>query len=224
MREFCRRTIMPWFTGEPGFIEDRKLRGEEMDSYRLGIKFFVADGSNVSVETFIPVFHSWIQRRAIEDHLLIDVADYKHVPHGPGAVLIAHEANYSMDEEDGRLGLLYVRKQPGGASFGERIRQCFTAGLQACDVMENEEQFAGRIRFKTDEAVFRIYDRLLAPNTGQTFAAVEAELKGVVADLYHTATVELKHVESAERVFEVRIKTGSSLGVRALLDRAAIPR
>jgi hypothetical protein len=193
-----------------------------MDSYRLGVKFFVADGSDIGVESFVPVFHSWIQRRAIEDHLLIDIADYKHVPQGPGVVLVAHEANYSMDEEDGRLGLLYMRKQPGGTSFVERLRQCFTAGLRACEVLENEVQLAGRIRFKTDEAIFRIYDRLLAPNTRQTYAAVEAELKSVVADLYHGAAVELKHVESAERVFEVRITAGASPGVRALLDHLTV--
>ena len=34
---------------------------------------------------------------AVPDHLLIDVADYAHVPNGPGTVLVAHEANIHID-------------------------------------------------------------------------------------------------------------------------------
>ena len=49
------------------------------------------------------VFHQWI-RDSVCPEMLIDVADYRHVPAGPGVMLIGHEANYSLDNRENRLG------------------------------------------------------------------------------------------------------------------------
>ena len=40
------------------------------------------------------------------------MADYRHVPEGPGVMLIGHQANYSVDNTDNRLGVRYNRKEP----------------------------------------------------------------------------------------------------------------
>src|SRR5690242_14064653 len=138
-----------------------------MDSSKLAVKFFVENSSGLKTDAdFVPVFHRWIQTRAVPEHQLIDVADYAHVKDGPGTVLISHEANFHADLGGGRLGLLYTRKQPlAGNSFPQRLRETFAHALRACALLEAEESLRGRIRFRTDEAVFRIYDRLHGPNT-----------------------------------------------------------
>ena len=76
-----------------------------MTSHRLVLKVFAEGGSDVNASVLVPVFHGFIQTNAIEDHLLIDVADYDHVHHGPGTLLVSHEANFGMDRGGGRLGL-----------------------------------------------------------------------------------------------------------------------
>src|SRR5205814_1119849 len=123
-------------------------------------------------------------RHALADHLLIDVADYKHVPEGPGTVLVSHEANIYTDQGEGRLGLLYFRKQPfaGAATFAERLRATFRDALEACNLLEEEPALHGRVRFRTDELLFRVYDRLLAPNTDETFAEVKPELEAFLSE------------------------------------------
>jgi hypothetical protein len=62
----------------------------------------------------VPVFHRWIQQKSFPNHLLVDVADYAHVPEGPGTLLVSHEANIHFDRDGGKPGVLYVRKQPAG--------------------------------------------------------------------------------------------------------------
>ena len=47
-----------------------------------------AKGDKVELEKLVPVFNEWILNKKIDDELLIDVADYAHVPQGPGVVLI----------------------------------------------------------------------------------------------------------------------------------------
>ncbi len=81
-----------------------------MDTVKYELKLFLDDASGVELEEFIPVFHDWIQTQQLAE-LLIDVADYRHVPQGPGIALIAHDAHYVMDLTDARLGLLYSRRR-----------------------------------------------------------------------------------------------------------------
>src|SRR5262245_37868989 len=77
---------------------------------RLSVKFYATETSTLEWESLIPIFYRWIQTHAVEG-LLIDVADYKHVPQGPGLLLIGHEGDYAIDESDGRLGLRYTLKR-----------------------------------------------------------------------------------------------------------------
>src|SRR5437763_6632749 len=122
-----------------------------MQSYKLAVKFFVDRASAVKSDEFARVFHSWIQNGAIKDHLLIDVADYQHVVGGPGTVLVAHEANFSMDRKEGKLGLMYTRKQPASEEFFDRLKQAFAACLQGCGRLEADTQR----RFKAQQCVVR---------------------------------------------------------------------
>ena len=88
----------------------------------------------------IPVFHRWIQEQALPG-LLVDVADYRHVPEGPGVVLVAHEAIYGLDLGGGRLGLLYNRRTRLDAAPAEALPQAFRAALEACRKLEQEPEF-----------------------------------------------------------------------------------
>src|SRR5580692_979536 len=77
----------------------------------INVKIFVADATPVDVGDAVGVFHQWI-KDSVCPEMLIDVAEYRHVPAGPGVLLIGLEANYSFDERENRLGLLYNRKAP----------------------------------------------------------------------------------------------------------------
>jgi hypothetical protein len=190
-----------------------------MDSHKLGLKLFAREGSSLGHGEVVPVLHSWIQTRAIEGHQLIDVADYAHVKNGPGTVLVAHEANFYTDEAQGRLGLLYQRKQPAPGGFAERLRQAFRATLEAAKLLES----GTKLRFKTNEWSFRIYDRLLAPNTEATFAAVKPELGALLSQLYAGADVRLEHRASEYGIFEVTITTDHSPSIAESLERLPAP-
>jgi len=194
-----------------------------MTSHKLSLKLFAVDTPALAADAIIPVFHSWIQQHALSDHLLIDVADYAHVPEGPGTVLISFEANLSMDKADNRLGLLYVRKQPvvGAASFEQRLAAVFRSTLEAAAKLEEEVTLRGKLRFRTDEMLFRIYDRLLAPNETSTFEQIKPALQKFVEKVYGGAQVSLERVGKAEELFEVKVKSGKSEGVAVLRERLA---
>ena len=64
----------------------------------------------VSAKAIVPVFHKWIREQSIDD-LLIDVADYTHLPSGPNALLVGHEANLAIEASADCVGLCYIRKR-----------------------------------------------------------------------------------------------------------------
>ena len=158
-----------------------------MEAYRLGIKFFAADPASIRLENFIPVFHRWIQNQSLAGHLLVDVHDYSHMHQGPGILLVAHEGNFSIDESDGRPGLMYFRKTPTAFSPVEHLATIFKSALQACRLLEKD---AG-VRFNVNDFAVIANDRLNAPNDEKTFAELKPSLTAALLQVFEGAEFRL---------------------------------
>lgn len=154
-----------------------------MDLHKFCVKFFAEDPSAVKLDAFIPVYHRWIQKQAVEG-MLVDVADYGHLPQSPGVLLVAHEADYCMDAMEGPLGLLYNRKSASAGRLSDRITSAFRAALGACVKLENEPEFLGKLKFKAGAPVFIANDRLNAPNTEEAFQALRSDLAAALAKVF----------------------------------------
>lgn len=185
-----------------------------MDLQKINVKFFVANGEGIGLTDFIDIFNSWIQG---SDGDYYDLADYSHMRAGPGILLISHEANISMDDAGNRLGLLYNRKQPLGGGNNEKLKFAFQTALEFCRRVENEQALRGRVRFRGDEVHFLINDRLVAPNTNETFRAVKPELEGLARALYGGAEFALDHDPDPKQRFSVFIRTQRAFEVNTLL-------
>jgi hypothetical protein len=191
-----------------------------MDLQRIGIKIFADDSAAVPLREFIPVFHTWIQKQAIENHLLIDVHNYSHIHNGPGILLVAGEGNFSIDMSDGRMGLLYYRKVPG-----EGVASVLRTALQACSLLETDPSLKGRLHFRTDEIQIVANDRLLAPNTEETFqelsVALISNLKRLLPEVKWT--LKRSSLNPKDRL-TIRVHTGQSESVSVLLSRMSKTR
>jgi hypothetical protein len=142
----------------------------------INLKVFIPDAEAFDLADAIPVFHQWV-RDGVCPEMLIDVADYRHVSAGPGVLLIGHEANYSFDNRENRLGLLYNRKATLNGTFQSRLAQAHRAAIEACDRLEQEAPFRGKLKFDRNALEVFINDRLLAPNNDETWQALRPELE-----------------------------------------------
>ena len=148
-----------------------------MELQHVNVKIYVEGDLTVDPARFIKVFHEWIQEDAL-DEMLIDVADYRHVPAGPGVLLIAHEADYSMDNTDNRWGLRYNRKSMLEGDNENRFRQALRSAANACRLLEARlADESVPLKFSRHEFELFINDRALAPNSPETFAACRPELE-----------------------------------------------
>ena len=178
-----------------------------LDLQHVNIKIF-AKKADIDLVDAIPIFHRWIQDNA-RPELLIDVADYKHVPDGPGIMLIGHEADYSLDETDGRLGLLYNRKTPIDADAQGALSQAFESAVAGAKLLEEEPEFAGKLRFDYGDAAVIVNDRALAPNNEDTLHALRPEIERFFGGVHGAGNFTLTHVGEPRDRFQVEVKAKS---------------
>lgn len=148
---------------------------------RIDVKLFTAPGKHVQPDALIPVFHGLIQRSAVADELLIDVADYGHVVDGPGVMLLAHQGQYGYDLVKGKPGLLYSMRRSGVEdAFAPSLRYALSHAAKMAALLEQEEALRGKLELDAGNLLVRVNDRLRAPNDAATAKALEPELRAVL--------------------------------------------
>ena len=192
-----------------------------MIASRLQIKLFLENPDALELSALTGVFQRWIQDKALEG-LLIDVAEYTHVHQGPGVMLIAHEANYSVDETDGKRGLLYNQKRTPEKSGEEHLKTAFRRALKACLLLENEPETAGKLKFNAGHFRIFINDRLAAPYGPQGREDFEKILKPFLDSLYEGAScLFLPEMDHRKQVgFEVKV--GKAFEMKDLMEKLKV--
>lgn len=193
-----------------------------MELQHINVKLLLRDPEAVDLSAAIPVFHSWIQEQVC-DELLLDVADYQHVESGPGVVLIGHEADYSLDNVDGRLGIRYNRKAAIEGNNQDRFGQAVTAVLHAAQRLESDPHLKQSIKVSGREIEVWINDRALVPNNDASRNSLEAELRAFLGRLFASTAYSLSFEKDPRRLLHVRIRPEVSFTTAELLENLGQP-
>jgi hypothetical protein len=168
-----------------------------MELQHLIVKLPVDGELTVEPAVFIDLFHRWVARQDMPE-LLVDVADLRHVPAGPGVVLVGMQADYAMDHNAHQWGMLYRRKDVLPGSNGDRLRQAIGAAARAARRVEQE--LGGQVRFSRSAFDVVVNDRLLAPNTAESLSAVVAEIQAFAREvLGHDSVTVTPHAADLRR-------------------------
>lgn len=187
-----------------------------MDVERFCLKFF-ARTSDVDERLFIPIFHDWIRLKSLPG-TLIDVADYSHVPEGPGIMLISHEINYAMDHGGGQFGLSAQRKLGPRATHQEAVVALAKRMATFATQLENDSRLHGSLSLDGGKFIYSANDRLRLPNTAESFAAIRADLKAAAATLYDNKPLTITRLVNDPRErLTVLVETTTSLTMSSLL-------
>jgi hypothetical protein len=188
-----------------------------MELQKINIKIY-GDGSVPELVTFIPVFHNWIQNKSCEE-LLIDVADYSHVPAGPGVVLIADECNYSVEYgSEEKFGLLYNTKEVRQGDNESRIRHAVHQALKAAVRMEGDERLRD---LKFPGQLFRlIVNSRDLSNNDSTFQSMQNDLNAAFDKIFGDSKYSTKRVSNDGRErLTVEVMHASRQDLHSLLGR-----
>jgi hypothetical protein len=155
---------------------------------QVAVKILLKSAEGLELDAFIPIFHEWIREHRIDNELLIDVADYRHVPNGPGVMLIANEAHYAIDSDGGTTGLLFCRRRDPLGDPEAAFRHALGQAATAASLIEKEASLGGSLSFDTSRIEMRVLSRLTAPNTDETRGALEPIWSKVLGDVGFSGT------------------------------------
>jgi hypothetical protein len=208
---------------------DLSKSDQTIDLQHINVKVLLEGGADLDagvLDSIIPIFHGWIQNRALPE-LLIDVADYRHVHHGPGIVLIGHEADYSIDNTNGRLGLRYNRKaQLTGSGFETnhaKLAQAAKAALTATKHLQGDTRLNGKLYFNGHDIELFINDRLIVPKNNapiddEARRTLDLEIRQFANKLLNGAEYSLTYESDPRRLFGAAIHSARVFTVEELLQ------
>ena len=166
----------------------------------------------------IEAFHRFIQRGLVEG-LILDVADYRHVPQGPGVLLVGHDVDYGLAED----GFSVVRKRSFDDDAATQLRDALRMGLGALEAIAHDVEFDVAI----DRARFTVtvFDRSLGA-AGEVADALREAVAPLVTELYgqdvKLAPVEVTDERQAAAV-HVEADPQAAAGVLEALGGAQPP-
>src|SRR5262245_15472029 len=187
-----------------------------MELLKINVKILTEGLNKVPLTDFINIFHGWIQAT---DGVYQDVADYSHMQAGPGIVLVADDANVSIDETNNRRGLLYRKKSKVSGSNLEKLTKVVRSTLENCYRLEEEPSLRGKLRFSCNQVEILVSDRLLAPNTSDAFEEIRPEIDFLARRLYASTNFMLaRKTDDPRHRLNVTLTTPLAFETKTLLN------
>jgi len=123
----------------------------------------------------VRTFHRWIREERLQ-LLMIDVADYSHVPGSPSVLLVCHEGVLGVEGGSEGVSLRYSRRRPGRDedAAADPLATALGVVLAVAAELEKEPELEGALRFPVDPLTLRVNDRRVGE---ESRAAWEAELR-----------------------------------------------
>lgn len=175
--------------------------------------------AEIPLEPFIQLFHKFIQEQTLLG-LLVDVADYAHVPLGPGVILIGHDVDYGFDSTGGKTGLLTTRKHyaDDGRSISDVLRD--TLGKAVVAIRAIEEDGSAAVKFDTSRVEVQILDRLSVKGEG-ALESLSAEIAPLLHEVFEKVDTAVA-TGDARRPPTLVIQAQQATAAAVLCDRLAV--
>ncbi len=183
---------------------------------RLAVKLPLAGTQAVDAGRVLALFHRFIQTKALEG-LLIDIADYAHVPEGPGVMLIGHDVDYAIDLTEGQPGLRVVRKRCSELALRDGLREVVRKALVAVRAIEADGTTG--LAFSTASLAVQLIDRLQYPNDAASHARAAVALEPLLTEMFGAVKLAPPSAADAGRPLTLRATVSAPQLPARLLER-----
>jgi len=189
-----------------------------IDLQRISVKILSEAPQSVSLSPFLEIFAHW---RAEKNHPAewIDLADYAHVPRGPGIMLVGLKANVAFDLADPAPGILYVTRKGLDGTYEQRLHAALRAALELSRRLIAEKNYPASAKLRTDSLELRFPDRLLTPNNKDTDAELRPAVDAALNALFGAGGYKLTPFPDSTQTYGFAIQATKAETLSALLER-----
>ncbi|MCK6547952.1 hypothetical protein L6R52_19025 [Myxococcota bacterium] len=208
---------------------ERKSAGERgetpppLSSAKISVKLFFRERVTIDPHVLVPILRRWVRERTFAGERLVDVVGYTHETHGPWVMLVGTGALWIVDSKHGRPGLRFTRRRTAREGFGRlsarttpraALRAAYAGALTAARLLTIDTGIA----FSSSELEVEIADRLLAPNTPETYARAEPDLRAFGREVFESPKLLPVSAADPSALFRVSIEGQRKARIDALLD------
>ena len=188
------------------------------DLQRIQIKIAADSPAGLSLDPFLVIFGRWRKEKHAADW--VDLADYAHLPRGPGIVLVGHRASVAFDLADPGPGILYTARKGLTGSHAERLAAAFAWCLEFSQRLTAEPEFPKDVRLRTGSLELRFNDRLETPDTPETAAELRPTVEQVLNKLFGAGGYDLRPLKDGN-VYGFAVQAKKAEPLDTLLARVS---
>ena len=188
-----------------------------LDLARIQVKILSNAAVDISLDPFLEIFNRWRK----EKHPLewVDLADYAHVPKGPGIVLIGNRGNLSFDLGDPAPWILYAAKKGLTGTHRERLQSAFLTGMDLSSRLSMENNFPREVRLQTSALELRFNDRLATANSEATDIEIRPAIVDTLNALMGTGNYRMKSMPDPRSSYGWSVRANHESSLESLIQR-----
>ena len=145
------------------------------DLQRIDVKLLLDTPPHPDIDAFLVIFDRWRQRK---DHPCdwVDLADYAHMPSGPGILIAGKRDRFAIDLNPPGPGLLTSTRAGLEGTLEDRFREAFRRARELSRSVLAEPEFPAGFAVSAEGWEIYINDRLALPNSEASDALVRPAL------------------------------------------------
>ncbi len=151
----------------------------ELDLQRIDVKLLLDGPTDPDLDRFLVIFDRW---RNAETHPSdwVDLADYAHLPSGPGILIAGKRDTFSVNLNPPGLGLLTSVRRGLEGCLEDRFREALRRAEELNAAVMAEPEFPAD--FTVREGAWEVFlnDRLAFPNTDELDRLVRPAVAGAL--------------------------------------------
>jgi hypothetical protein len=188
------------------------------DLQKIDVKLPLDGHPGFDFDVLLGIFGRW---RVEQGEEIIDLADYLHVPEGPGCLLVSQRWHFGVDFSGGAPGLFFSNRKGLEGDMAARFSQVIRSLLEKGQRLLGERELLGRLRPRCSELEITVNDRVRAPNTDESDARLRPALAAVLDRVYGKGACEITR-DSDPRLrlgWRVKARALGTASLRELLER-----
>ena len=145
------------------------------DLQRIDAKLLLDAPSAPDIDSFLVIFDRWRQN---EDHPSdwVDLADYAHMPSGPGILIAGKRDSFSINLNPPGPGLLTSVRSGLAGTLADRFREALRRARELAEAALAEPEFPKEFAVRPGAWEIYVNDRLRFPNTDESDRIVRPAL------------------------------------------------
>ncbi len=190
----------------------------DKDLQRIDLKVLARAPQPPPLDPILTIFDRWRKEEDAPSDW-VDLADYAHMPQGPGVMMAGKREHFSVDTNEPGLGILAQTRKDLDGAVEQRFLEAFRRHLTLATRLLGEAEWPAAITVDSSKWVIAVNDRLNFPNNDETDHALKTGLIAALDHVFGQNGYTLTRDDNPRRRYGYVVEAGEAPSLSDLLGR-----